>query len=65
MTEPVWALRGGGDVEKGRRSPARRRSSRRVGEADEIASTVCFLLSDDASFFTASLLVPDGGMTAI
>jgi hypothetical protein len=30
-----------------------------------IASTVCFLLSDDASFFTASLLVPDRGMTAI
>lgn len=65
MTEPVWALRGGGDLEKGAAITGREAILRRVGEADEIASTVCFLLSDDASFFTASLLVPDGGMTAI
>jgi NAD(P)-dependent dehydrogenase (short-subunit alcohol dehydrogenase family) len=65
MTEPVWALRGGGDLEKGAAITGQEAILRRVGEADEIASTVCFLLSDDASFFTASLLVPDGGMTAI
>jgi NAD(P)-dependent dehydrogenase (short-subunit alcohol dehydrogenase family) len=37
----------------------------RVAEPEEIAAAACFLLSDDASFFTASLLVPDGGATAI
>jgi 3-oxoacyl-[acyl-carrier protein] reductase len=37
----------------------------RAGEPEEIASAVCFLLSDEASFFTAALLVPDGGSTAI
>jgi NAD(P)-dependent dehydrogenase (short-subunit alcohol dehydrogenase family) len=64
MTEPVWLARGGGDFEKGTEETARETILRRVGEADEIASTVCFLLSDDASYFTATVLVPDGGMTA-
>ena len=37
----------------------------RVAEPEEIASTVCFLLSDDASFITAALVVADGGATAL
>jgi len=37
----------------------------RVAAPEEIASTVCFLLSDDASFLTASLVVADGGATAL
>ena len=37
----------------------------RVGTPEEIASTVCFLLSDDASFMTAALVVADGGATAL
>jgi NAD(P)-dependent dehydrogenase (short-subunit alcohol dehydrogenase family) len=37
----------------------------RVGAPEEIASTVCFLLSDDASFMTAALVVADGGATAL
>jgi meso-butanediol dehydrogenase/(S,S)-butanediol dehydrogenase/diacetyl reductase len=37
----------------------------RVAEPEEIASTVCFLLSDDASFLTATLVVADGGATAL
>jgi NAD(P)-dependent dehydrogenase (short-subunit alcohol dehydrogenase family) len=37
----------------------------RVAEPEEIASTVCFLLSDEASFQTASLVVVDGGATAL
>jgi 2,5-dichloro-2,5-cyclohexadiene-1,4-diol dehydrogenase 1 len=37
----------------------------RVAEPDEIASTVCFLLSDDASFVTAALVAADGGATAL
>jgi NAD(P)-dependent dehydrogenase (short-subunit alcohol dehydrogenase family) len=65
MTEPVWTARGGGDLEKGAAMTGEEAILKRVGEAHEIAATVCFLLSDDASFFTASLLVPDGGMTAV
>jgi NAD(P)-dependent dehydrogenase (short-subunit alcohol dehydrogenase family) len=37
----------------------------RVGAPEEIAATVCFLLSDEASFLTASLVVADGGATAL
>lgn len=34
----------------------------RYGEADEVAAVMDFLLSDDASFVTASLYTVDGGM---
>jgi NAD(P)-dependent dehydrogenase (short-subunit alcohol dehydrogenase family) len=37
----------------------------RIAEPDEIASAVCFLLSDDASFVTAALIPADGGATAL
>jgi NAD(P)-dependent dehydrogenase (short-subunit alcohol dehydrogenase family) len=37
----------------------------RLAEPEEIAATACFLLSDEASFFTGSLLVADGGATAV
>ena len=37
----------------------------RIAEADEIAAPVCFLLSDEASFFTGTVLVADGGATAV
>lgn len=37
----------------------------RMGEPEEIAATVCFLLSDEAGFFTGAMLVPDGGATAV
>ena len=37
----------------------------RVAEPEEIATAACFLFSDESSFFTASLLVADGGATAL
>ena len=38
---------------------------KRVGESDDIAGPVCFLLSDDAGFMTGTTIVPDGGETLI
>ncbi|MEM1063390.1 MAG: SDR family oxidoreductase [Planctomycetota bacterium] len=35
----------------------------RVGHVDEVAGTVAFLCSDDASYFTSSSLLVDGGLT--
>jgi meso-butanediol dehydrogenase/(S,S)-butanediol dehydrogenase/diacetyl reductase len=36
----------------------------RVGRADEVASAVAFLASDDAAYITGAMLVIDGGLTA-
>jgi 3-oxoacyl-[acyl-carrier protein] reductase len=65
MTRPLYTERGGGDFEKGAEVAAQLNMVKRLGQPEEIASTVCFLLSDDASFITATLIVPDGGETAM
>ena len=36
----------------------------RVAELHEVASAICFLSSDEASFITGTSLVVDGGLTA-
>lgn len=36
----------------------------RVAHPDEVAAAICFLLSDDASYMTGSMVTVDGGMTA-
>jgi NAD(P)-dependent dehydrogenase (short-subunit alcohol dehydrogenase family) len=36
----------------------------RVGRAEEVASAVLFLASDDSSFITGAALSVDGGLTA-
>jgi NAD(P)-dependent dehydrogenase (short-subunit alcohol dehydrogenase family) len=39
-------------------------AGRRLGEPEEVASLVCFLASDEASFITAAGYLVDGGYTA-
>jgi 3-oxoacyl-[acyl-carrier protein] reductase len=65
MTEPIYTERGGGDPEEGVRRTTGIIPLRRVGEATEIAATVCHLLSDQAGFITGETIVQDGGETIV
>jgi NAD(P)-dependent dehydrogenase (short-subunit alcohol dehydrogenase family) len=64
MTEPLFAARGE-NAEEGAKRFGMANLQQRVAEPDELAAPICFLLSDDASFITGTLLVVDGGETAI
>ena len=64
MTEPLMIKRAG-SVEQGSVMFGQGNLQKRVAEPEEIAAPVCFLLSDEASFITGTLLVVDGGETAV
>jgi NAD(P)-dependent dehydrogenase (short-subunit alcohol dehydrogenase family) len=64
MTEPLFGQRGA-TVEEGEKSFGMANMQKRVADAAELAAPICFLLSDDASFITGTLLVVDGGETSM
>jgi meso-butanediol dehydrogenase/(S,S)-butanediol dehydrogenase/diacetyl reductase len=55
---------GGDRADEVRRIQAAAHPLGRIGEPEEIASTVRFLVSDEASFITGAAIVVDGGLTA-
>jgi NAD(P)-dependent dehydrogenase (short-subunit alcohol dehydrogenase family) len=65
MTTPLYTERGGGDFDKGAALAIPGIPLGRIGEPREIAEPVCFLLSNEASFITGQMIVPDGGETSI
>jgi len=65
MTTPLYTERGGGDFEKGAALATPGIPMGRIGEPREIAEPVCFLFSNEESFITGQVIVPDGGETSI
>jgi meso-butanediol dehydrogenase/(S,S)-butanediol dehydrogenase/diacetyl reductase len=55
---------GGDRADEFRRTMSASHPVGRMGEPEEIASTVAFLASDEASFITGTKIVVDGGVTA-
>ncbi|PCH98553.1 MAG: oxidoreductase [Rhodobacteraceae bacterium] len=56
---------GDGDEDLGLRLAAKGVPMSRIGQADEIARVVTFLLSDDASYMNGSEIAVDGGFLAV
>ena len=64
MSEPLLAVRGGGDLAAGIAMTVEKYPIGRLGAPDEIANLALFLASEEASFLTGSIVAADGGMTA-
>lgn len=61
---PGWIVTSEGVPEEAKRRAASIYAVGRVGEPNDIAKVIRFLLSDDAGFVTGHALVADGGLTA-
>ena len=53
-----------GDMEEARRLWSEKHPVGRIAQPEEVARTILFLASDDASFITGTALAVDGGLTA-
>jgi 3-oxoacyl-[acyl-carrier protein] reductase len=51
-----------GALDAGRQAQAARTPAGRLGTPEEVAATVAFLVSDDASYFVGATLSPNGGL---
>jgi NAD(P)-dependent dehydrogenase (short-subunit alcohol dehydrogenase family) len=54
----------GADVGEAVANQARNYPLRRLGTADDVARTICFLLSEDAAWMSGQVVGVDGGITA-
>ena len=54
----------GADVDEAVVNQARNYPLRRLGTADDVARTICFLLSEDAAWMSGQVVGVDGGITA-
>lgn len=64
MSEPLLAVRGGGDLAAGIAMTVEKYPIGRLGTPDEIANLASFLAGEEASFLTGAIVAADGGMTA-
>jgi meso-butanediol dehydrogenase/(S,S)-butanediol dehydrogenase/diacetyl reductase len=53
------------DVDDVYRKVTRFAPLRRAAEPEEVASAICYLASDDASYITGAIMMVDGGSTAV
>jgi NAD(P)-dependent dehydrogenase (short-subunit alcohol dehydrogenase family) len=64
LIEPLIALRGGGDYDRGLALTLEKYPIGRLGAGEDIANAALFLASAESAFMTGSIVTVDGGMTS-